>query len=203
MRRSSGAGGKAEKTRRHKTKPAGRVAPGAARRHGPAASDVQSQLDVRSELDEALKQQAATSEVLAIIASSPGELAPVFDAILTNAVRLCDAGFGNLALYDKEAFRIVGTHGAPPAWAEWALREAPVRPGPLTGLGRLMRTKQVVHIADYRAEQGYRDRIRWRSPPPNCREPDLAGSADAQGARTDRRRRHLPPGGPAIHRPAD
>ena len=70
------------------------------------------------ELSEALEQQTATSEVLRVISSSPGELEPVFQAMLANAVRLCDAKFGTLNLYDGEAFRAGALHNVPPAYAD-------------------------------------------------------------------------------------
>jgi len=111
-----------------------------------------------SELRQSLQQQTATSEVLRVISGSPGVLEPVFDCILEHATQLCEAKFGNLWLYDGEAFRWVAMHGVPPAWADLRRREPLVRPGPLTGFARLVKTKQVVHITDYKAEQGYRDR---------------------------------------------
>src|SRR5262249_38336546 len=70
-----------------------------------------------NELRESLQQQTATSEVLGVISSSPGELEPVFKAMLENAVRLCEASFGNLLLYDGDVFRHVALHNAPKAWA--------------------------------------------------------------------------------------
>jgi two-component system, NtrC family, sensor kinase len=97
------------------------------------------------ELSESLEQQTATSEVLKVISSSQGELQPVFDAILENATKICDARFGNLALYDGHIFRRVAAYNAPPAWAEAdprrAREQAPV-------LYRLVDTREVVHIAD-------------------------------------------------------
>src|SRR5262245_29837008 len=83
------------------------------------------------ELSEALEQQTATSKVLHVISSSPGELEPVFRAMLGNAVRLCDAKFGILNLYDGETFRNVAAHNVPPAYAEMRRRE-PLRPRPGT-----------------------------------------------------------------------
>src|SRR5262249_53687756 len=79
------------------------------------------------ELSEALEQQTATSEVLQVISSSPGELEPVFQTMLENAVRICDAKFGNLLLYDGNAFRIAAMHGAPPAWDELRRRDPVIR----------------------------------------------------------------------------
>src|SRR5262249_24157495 len=106
------------------------------------------------ELSESLEQQTATSEVLKVISSSPGDLQPVFDAMLANATRLCDAKFGTLYLYDGEAYRAASMYNPPPAFAEY-LRRGPVRPGPGTGLDRITKTKQLVHLADIATEQSY------------------------------------------------
>src|SRR5215471_1107041 len=70
--------------------------------------------EARGHLSEALKQQAATSEVLHVISSSLGELEPVFHTILANATRICEANFGNLYLRDGEAFRLAAAHNTPP-----------------------------------------------------------------------------------------
>jgi GAF domain-containing protein len=100
------------------------------------------------ELSESLEQQTATSEVLQVISSSPGELEPVFNAMLENATRICEADLGTMALYEDGGFRHVALHGAPPAYAELRRREPVVRPHPEAPLGRLARTKQVVHVED-------------------------------------------------------
>ena len=108
-----------------------------------------------NELRESLAQQTATSEVLRVISSSPGALEPVFEGMLTNAVRICEAEFGNFLLYENGWFRHVKLHGAPPAYAD-ALRAQPVleaRPG--DGLFTLVDTKQVVQIADIAIEPAY------------------------------------------------
>src|SRR5262249_8078186 len=101
-----------------------------------------------------LEQQTATSEVLQVISSSPGQLEPVFQAMLENATRICGASFGNLLLYEGDAFRFVAFHNTPAAFVAEHKR-APIRPGPNTGLGRAARTKQVVHIADLMADSAY------------------------------------------------
>jgi GAF domain-containing protein len=106
------------------------------------------------ELSEALEQQTATSEVLGVISSSPGELEPVFQAMLANAVRLCDAKFGTLNLYDGEAFRAGALHNVPPAYAD-IRRGMVIRPDPSSSLGRVSRTRQVVHIDDLRTTEPY------------------------------------------------
>jgi GAF domain-containing protein/CheY-like chemotaxis protein/anti-sigma regulatory factor (Ser/Thr protein kinase) len=110
------------------------------------------------DLSESLEQQTATSEVLQVISSSPGELEPVFTAMLANATRICGAKFGVMWLTESDGFRSVALHGAPSAFVEARRREPVVRPGPGTGLGRVARTKQVVHVADLRAEQAYVER---------------------------------------------
>jgi signal transduction histidine kinase/putative methionine-R-sulfoxide reductase with GAF domain len=107
-----------------------------------------------NELRESLQQQTATAEVLGVISSSPGELQPVFDAMLANATRLCEAKFGTLYLRDGDGFHAASLHNAPPAFAENRKRGL-IRPGPGTALGRLLRTKQVVRIADVTMEPAY------------------------------------------------
>ena len=109
------------------------------------------------DLSEALEQQTATSEVLKVISSSPGELEPVFQAMLKNATHICEAEFGNLFLYENDAYRAIAIHNAPPAYAN-ARKQGLIRPGSTTGLGRLALTKQVVQIADMKAEQAYVER---------------------------------------------
>ena len=109
------------------------------------------------QLSEALKQQRAASEVLRLISGSPGELGAVFDAMLVNATRLCEARFGILLLWEGDAFRTVALHNAPPAFVEDRRREPVIRPASVTSLGRLVATKQVDHVADMRAEKGYLD----------------------------------------------
>jgi GAF domain-containing protein len=125
------------------------------------------------ELTEALEQQTATSEVLQVISSSPGELEPVFKAMLESATRICEAKFGSMYLREGDAFRIVAMHNAPPAFAEARRLQPLVRPGPGTGLYRVASTKQVVHIADIRAEQPYLER-----------EPSSVTMVERAGART-------------------
>jgi two-component system, NtrC family, sensor kinase len=106
------------------------------------------------ELSESLEQQTATSEVLEVISSSPGELDPVFQTILENATRICAADFGVLWRLEDGAARIVSNFGIPPAFAEF-LDRGPHRPGPLNPMSRVIKTRQIVHIADYRADQAY------------------------------------------------
>ena len=107
------------------------------------------------ELSEALKQQTATSEVLQVISGSPGELAPVFQAVLANATHICQAQFGMLYLCEDDGFRAVAMHNAPPAFAEERRRNPVIRPGNGTGFARAARMKQVVHIDDIQARAPY------------------------------------------------
>jgi two-component system, NtrC family, sensor kinase len=104
------------------------------------------------ELSEALEQQTATSEVLRTISSSPGELEPVFETILANAVQLCGAKFGVMSLREGEAFRVIATRGAPSALVEERRREPLVRQTPGHNLERMVRTKDVVHVPDIVAD---------------------------------------------------
>jgi GAF domain-containing protein len=108
-----------------------------------------------NELRESLQQQTATAEVLQVISGSPGELQPVFGAMLRSATYICVAEFANLLLYDGSAFRVAATHGAPPGWAELRRREPTFHPRPNNPLARLVRTKQLQHIADIRVEDAY------------------------------------------------
>src|SRR5262249_46219339 len=115
-----------------------------------------------NELRESLQQQTATSEVLRVVSSSPGDLRPVFQALLENATRVCASNFGTMYLREGDAFRTVAMHGAPPAYVEARMKEPVFSPGPGTGLGRTAQTREVVHVADVTAEPAYamRDPLR-------------------------------------------
>jgi two-component system, NtrC family, sensor kinase len=105
-----------------------------------------------NELRESLQQQTATADVLKVISSSPGELTPVFESMLGNAVRICEASFGNLLLYENDAFRHVALYNAPQAWAVEQQRD-PIAPRRTAYfLYRVADTKQVTHIADVALE---------------------------------------------------
>jgi GAF domain-containing protein len=111
------------------------------------------------ELSEALEQQAATSEVLGIISSSPTDLEPVFETILANATRLCEASYGTLWLCEGDAIRVVALHGAvPDAYAAELRRRTVSRLESGVAAARAARTGRTVHVADLRAAQGYLDR---------------------------------------------
>ena len=134
--------------------------------------EVQARTD---DLTEALEQQTATSEVLSVISSSPGELEPVFETMLANAVRICEAKFGNLFLYRDGAFRIVAMQNPPPAYVERWRRDpvVVVSDDPGMPIARLAETKKVIHIADLTMEPEYAGR-----------DPRVVSTADAAGIRT-------------------
>src|SRR5262249_45891642 len=106
-----------------------------------------------NELRESLQQQTATADVLRVISSSPGgALEPVFEAMLQNAVRICHAQFGYLALLEGDGFRFVAQHGAPPKYRDARQREPFIRWNNRGNLERVVKTKQVDHVADIAAE---------------------------------------------------
>ena len=111
-----------------------------------------------SDLTEALEQQTATSEVLQVISGSPGDLEPVFAAMLEKAVRICDAKFGNIYRPDGDVFRLIATHNTPPGLAEHR-RRSPIRSDPTTLFGQMMAAKAVIHVADLAASKGYIERV--------------------------------------------
>jgi GAF domain-containing protein len=110
------------------------------------------------DLTESLEQQTATSEVLGVISSSPGRLEPVFQSMLDNAVRICEAKFGFMNRYQSNTWRIIAVHGAVPAYTEFLQQHGYKRPSPETVVSRIASTKQLVHIADLAASRGYAER---------------------------------------------
>jgi two-component system, NtrC family, sensor kinase len=113
---------------------------------------------LRRERDEAIELQAASAGVLKIIGSSPRDMKPVFEAMLVNALRICDAKFGHILLYDGERFHATHLYDVPPSYRAFWNQHGPIRPSPKTGLGRLARAKQVVHIPDLKADPTYTER---------------------------------------------
>src|SRR5262245_54325778 len=124
------------------------------------------------DLTESLQQQIATSEVLQVISSSPEELAPVFNSILANARRICEAKFAHLLLYDGKVFRAAAMENAPAAFAEFWER-GPHALHPQTGPRQAVATKQVVHIPDIQQTARYKSG-----------DPQFAAMADLAGARS-------------------
>ena len=111
----------------------------------------------RANCPKSLEQQTATAEVLRVISSSPGELEPVFQAMLRNATQLCEANFGILYKYDGNVFRAVALQDTVPAYGDYLRREPPSI-DTRHGLGRLLQTKQPIHISDVAAEPAYAER---------------------------------------------
>jgi GAF domain-containing protein len=124
-----------------------------------------------SELRESLQQQTATADVLKVISTSPGELEPVFQAMLKNATRICDANFGIMWGFKDGAFRGLSWLGITPEFADYV--QQPRVWGPETGLGQLARTKQTVHVTDTCADRAYADR-----------DPNRMAAIDVGGVRT-------------------
>src|SRR5262245_10610570 len=112
----------------------------------------------KRELSDTLEQQTATSEVLKVISSSPGELEPVFQAMLANATQLCAAKFATLYLCEGDAFRTVAMYNVPPALAEIRRRDPLFRPESGSALYRVRSSKRMVHIPDITVEPGYIER---------------------------------------------
>ena len=127
-----------------------------------------------NELRELLEQQTATSEVLKVISSSPGELEPVFSKMLENAARICEAKFGTLVLAEGGGkFRVAVMHGAPPEWSRKRNREPVFAPSPSNNVAIVAKTKKVQHVPDLKLDQSYLQR-----------DPAAVALADIAGART-------------------
>jgi len=137
------------------TKPGRNNVPAAARPASSTLADLQEQVSALTrELAQALEQQAATAEVLRVISSSPGELDPVFKAMLKNATRVCGAKFGVLFRYDGGLFHPTAMLDVPPAFADFLVRQGGFPPLPGRQFGRLCQTKNVIHVADVASEPG-------------------------------------------------
>src|SRR5262245_20126286 len=108
--------------------------------------------EAREDLAELLEQQTATSEVLRVISSSPGDLEPVFQTMLENAVRICEAGFGTMFRYDGKLFHRAAGVGTPPAFIEYLRQRGPFVPEPAGRFLSVVQTRQVNHVADAAAD---------------------------------------------------
>jgi two-component system, NtrC family, sensor kinase len=175
MKMRSRAGGEPIKRRRRKApEPTLRNAPKApALPNSFSAVEETKVARLTRELSEALEREAATSEVLQVVSGSQGDLQPVFQAMLKNAVRLCDASFGSLYRWDGDALHLIATHNTPPAFAEYR-RHTPLRPGPTSASGRMVATKTAVHVADVTAERAYIERD----------DPSYVAAVELGGSRT-------------------
>jgi hypothetical protein len=157
MRRRDKTAGKEEKTQRRKTLKR-RNAPTVRLRSSAATAKKTNVARLARERDEALEQLAATSEVLQVISASPGELQPVFEAMLANAVRLCEASYGAMWLREGDGFRNAAFHGALPEAYTGPWRSGMViQPGPDVPLARTARSRTPVQITDLRKDRAYLD----------------------------------------------
>jgi adenylate cyclase len=139
----------------------------------PSIADLQDQVGTLArELKEAREQQTATAEVLQVINSSPGNLAPVFDAMLEKAMNLCEASFGSLWTLDSDRFHPVAHRGLPARYAEYLRRDVPAA-GTGTGRARLLAGDAFAHIANLADDEPYR-----------TGEPHRRALVDLGGART-------------------
>ena len=171
-----------KKRQQIKTKAKRRSAPKVARRHSPVDDKDKKIALLTRERDEAIEQQAATAIVLKIISSSPGDLQPVFQAMLENAVRICDAKFGTLFRYDGEMFlRVAGT-GTPAALVKYQTERG--RFNTKTGiLNHLLRTGQAYHVADESAELNPSPPVKYGGARTVVGEGICRGSAEGAAAR--------------------
>ena len=162
MKRRLKAGGKAGKARRSKATTSKRLRPQKVEPSRRSATTGRETDIVRLSLerDEALEQLAAASEVLRVISSSPEELKPVFDAILENATRICEAKFGVLCSYNGDLFKYVAVWNAPPAFLEFMRQRGSFAPRAGTPLDRILKTKNIIHRADASVEEVLTDTAR-------------------------------------------
>src|SRR5215471_7274145 len=159
MRRRSKARGKAGKAERRKSATPKRANPPKAKsnHHSVAATHETEIARLTRERDEAFEREKAIAEVLGVISSSPGELEPVFQNLLSNARRLCAADFGLMFQYDGSSFQLMAQLGADPDFVGY-LQRGPFRPGPETLTGRVLRARGPVQIEDFAKSKGYLDR---------------------------------------------
>jgi signal transduction histidine kinase len=137
-------------------------------------ANLEHKVDARTrELTESLEQQTATSEVLRVISSSPGDLEPIFATMLQKAVLICEAGYGNVYRWDGDALHLTATYNTPQVFAE-ARKRSPLWLDPKQPLGRAIATKQVVHVADVATGEGYTEE----------RNPSIVASVELGGVRT-------------------
>ena len=202
MQRRGGTGKPAKSLRRKTASPVRLRTPSVAQLQESLAQAQEQVATLTRELSEARQQQRASSEVLRAISRSPGELEPVFQAMLENAQRICDAKFITLYLHEGGRVRLVAEHNFPPTIAEAQRRG--VNPAPDTALGGVIRTKQTVHIADLAATRSYAERhpmtvrivevggVRTIVAVPLLKDNELVGIITI-----------YPPRGPPLHRQAD
>ena len=161
MKRRSKAGDKASRSARHKTAmlKRRRTPPKAVSGRRSATTTQKTEIArLTRERDEALEQQAATSEVLQVISRSKADLQPIFATILQNAVRLCDASFGDIYSWERGALHLLASYNSPPAFAEERRRSVTIPPSPGSPTARMLATKSPVHITDLTKDRVYVER---------------------------------------------
>ena len=160
MRRTRAGGYPIKARRRNTATLKRRNAPKATRsRSSPTAVKETKVARLTRELQEALAQQTATSDVLRVISSSPGDLQPVFESVLANAAKLCPAAYGAMWLCEGDGFRAAAIYGdLPAAFTKLSRSGAVFRPRPGVPLARVAATRQPVQIDDFRLDQSYIDR---------------------------------------------
>jgi class 3 adenylate cyclase/putative methionine-R-sulfoxide reductase with GAF domain len=174
MKRAKPAGARAKARRSHAAKPLrSKVRKAAPRPRSTPSGDGAEIARLARELSEAREEQTATGDVLRIISSSPGNLDPVFTAVLGNAIRICDAAFGGIYQWDGEMMRMVATHNLPPAFAKVS-RHRPFHPRPNSLIASIVVQKKLFHTADGRVERLYIDRT----------DPAVVAAIELGGART-------------------
>jgi GAF domain-containing protein len=162
MKKPSRAGQTPARARfRSALKPKGRNTPKPLSNRRSSADDSESEVaQLKRGLHEAVEQQTATAEILRVISSSPGALQPVFEAILENATRICEAKFGNLWLREGDKFRIVALYGGSPEYREYLFAEPLVVLDPQDATNRLANNREVVQIDDISKAPTYGMRMR-------------------------------------------
>jgi two-component system NtrC family sensor kinase len=155
------ADGDAMKSRRRTTTKTKRPsASKVSERRNPSSTNANTKIALlKRERDEAIEQQKATAEVLRVISSSPGDLGPIFEAMLENATRICNAHSAVLWLSERDGIRQVANRGVPVAAVNARMREPFVKPHPDIPLGRAVQTKKTVHITDLKKGKSYIERI--------------------------------------------
>ena len=167
MRRRDKTGGKEGKTQRRQTVRRRNTAKVAHRRKPPAADAAESIALLTRERNEALEQQAATSEILGVIRRSPTNAQPVFDAIVENASRLCDAVFSVVWRYDGDLLHYVASHNFTPELLDYVFKMYPKRPDRSVAAGRAILDGRIAHLPDLRADRAYAHEVtligNWRA----------------------------------------
>ena len=180
--------------RRTTTKTKRSSAPKVSGRRKPSDTNADAKIALlKRERDEALEQQKATAEVLRVISASPGDLKPVFDAILENATRICEAKFGVLHRFDGEYCHLGAQVGTPPEYAEFYRGRGQYRPTPGGPLDRVIRTRREHHTSDATSDAVLAASARLGGARTSTPCPD------AQGRRVNRRHQHLSPRSTPLH----